>query len=355
MKFYQSFLLFLLIASTSSCQDKASHPSVLQYPTGYPSNEETPLNQLKGYPLPRYLPGNHLMRLFNWMNPEYLGGRGQNSIAKKEYNHTGCIIQQELITNWNYGIVIPNAGSLFNGAADTVCPAILKLANAYPNVPLDVILLWTQGRPRDIGYKPMKPMIMAPSVDSAYLFKYTRGGNNASEIGFTFPDSLIHIDGEVQKFYLSKIVKCLHRPIDRINENGEEPPGFYLAEYLKNDPYMVKMKDSMKINSWDDFASTLKLHMRNVYSAAFMKELPELKNTFFSFYTVEGGPVDRFSWPIMKKCMTPVDNNYYSTPDFYPRWPRNWKDWTGAWHGWSWIDHGRTRSESTRLNSSHRL
>ncbi|HTA28088.1 MAG TPA: hypothetical protein VK809_09885 [Bacteroidia bacterium] len=342
MKFYHSFFLFLLLASGSSCQDKAPHPSSLQYAVGYPSDEISALNQLKDYPLPRYFPNNHLQRLFNWMNPDYMGSRGQAGVTRKDYTNNSVLIQQELITDWNYGIVIPSAGSAFNGADDTVCPAVLKLANLYPGVPLDVILFWTQGRPRDIGLKPMKPMIMNPKVDSAYLLKFTRGGNAASEIGFNFPDSLIHIDGEVQKFYLTKILKCINRPINRINENGEEPPGSYMVDYIKNDPAMIRMKDSMKINSWDDFAATLKLHMRTVYSSSFMKELPQLKNTFFSFYTVEGGPIDRFSWPIMKKCMTPLNNMYYSTPDFYPRWPKNWKDWMGAWHGWKWLDRGRT-------------
>jgi hypothetical protein len=342
MKFYHSCLLFLLFTLSSSCQDNVTRSSSLQYPVGYPTKEASALNQLEEYPLPRYLPGNHLYRLFDWMNPDYLGSRGQSGVNRKVYTNNSRLIQQELITNWNYGIVISNAGATFNGPEDTACPAVVKLANANPNVPLDVITFWTQERPKDIGYKPSKPMIMDPKSDSAYVIKFRRDGKDMSEIKFNFPDGLIHIDGEVQKYYLSRIIKYLKRPINRINENGEEPPGAYLTKYIKNDPEMIRMKDSMKITSWDDFAATRKLQMRNVYSSSFMKELPELKNASFSFYATEGGPIDRFNWPIIKKCMTPLNNIYYSTPDFYPRWPANWREWTGAWHGWKWLDKGRT-------------
>lgn len=72
-----------------------------------------------------------------------------------------------------------------------------------------------------------------------------------------------------------------------------------------------------------------------------MKEIPELKQTHFNFYAVEGGPINCFDWHIMKTSMTPIDGKYYSTPDFYPRWSSNWKDWQGPWHGWKWIEEGR--------------
>ena len=347
MQYFIFTLFYLLLTLCTSCQDRSPHPSALQYPTAGVSTIE----QLKEYPLPRYEPGNHLMRLFDWMNPDYMGLRGQEGVTRKDYIKNSCIIQQELISNWNYGIVISNAGAAFNGAADTVCPAVIKLANANPAVPLDVILFWTQGRPRDIGYQPIKPMILNPKTDSAYMLSFKRDGKDTRELNFKFPDSLIHIDGEVQKFYLTKILRCLNRPINRINENGEEPPGPYLTKFIKNDPDMERMKDSMKIDSWDDFTATLKLHMRNVYSSTFMNGLPELKNTLFSFYIVEGGPIDRFTWSIMKKCMTPINNQYYATPDFYPRWPKNWRAWMGAWHGWKWIDEGRT----TEIDDSDKL
>jgi len=274
------------------------------------------------------------------MDPNYLGSAGQPGVRRNDAVNNGCLIQKELITNWNYGIVIANSGT-FYGYKDTACPVLLKLANTYPNVSLDVITFWTQTRPTALGYESKKPMILNPAVDSAYSITFDAGGKKIKELNFNFPDSLIHIDGEVQKLYISAILKYLKRPINRINENGEEPPNSSLASIIKTDPVMIRMKDSMKIDSWEDFVATRKLQMRDVFSSAFMKGLPELKNTQFSFYIVEGGPIDRFKWSILKKCMTPINGIYYSTPDFYPRWPKNWKDWMGAWHGWKWIEIGR--------------
>jgi hypothetical protein len=333
-------MFFLLLALCSSCQDKDTHPSLLQYPVGYPTREASALRQLENYPLPRYLPGNHLLRLFDWMNPAYLASNGQPGVRPEDVASYSYQIQKELITYWNYGIVISNSGT-YSGYKDTACPQILQLANAYPNVSLDIITFWTQERPSVLGYNSKVPLIYNHTIDSAYSVTFDRDNKKITEINFNYPDSLIHIDGEVQKFYISKILKFLKRPINRINENGEEPPDIFLIPYIKNDPAIIRMKDSMKIDSWEDFAATRKLQMRNVFSNSFLKELPELQNTMFSFYIVEGGPVDRFKWPILKKCMTQVIGDYYSTPDFYPRWPHNWNDWEGAWHGWKWIEEGR--------------
>lgn len=333
--------VYISVATLSSCQERNVHPGNMQFPLGYPSSQASPFEQLEHFPLPRYLPGNHLQKLFNWMDPGYMGGRGQDGVTFKIYNANADNLQEELALNWNYGIVIPNAGTAFGGLKDTLCPTIIKLANKYPGIPLDIIIFWTQGRPKVLGYDNGRPMILSAKIDSAYSITFNRDGKKRSEIKFNFPDSLIRIDGDVQKFYLNKLLKYLTRPINRINENGEEPPDSYLVQFIKDDPIMIKMKDSMKIDSWEDFVSTRKLQMRNVYSSEFMKGIPTLQNTFFSFYIAEGGPIDRFEWPIMKKCMTPLNGKYYSTPDFYPRWPKNWKDWTGAWHGWKWIEIGR--------------
>lgn len=334
-------VLYIGIVSCASCQNKHPHPSSLQYPVGYPGNEVSALQQLQNYPLPRYLPGNHLLRLFNWTDPGYLGLAGQPGVTTKQAINNEYLIQKELATEWNYGIVIPNSGSAFNRQGLHNAPIEVKLANEYPGISLDVITFWAGVAAKDGGYPSNRSMIGTPKVDAPYSVTFNRDGTKNQEIMFNFPDSLIRIDGTAQKLYLSRLLNFLTRPINRINENGEEPPGPYLYKYIWGNSAMIHMKDSMKIKSWPDFAATRKMQMRNVYSSTFMKGLPGLQNTSFSFYAVDGGPIDRFNWHIMKKCMTPINGIYYSTPDFYPRWPKNWKDWEGAWHGWRWIEIGR--------------
>ena len=337
MKCTLTVLFIFLFSSFNYSQNPTGQIEKHQFPAGTHSC----LSQLQRYPLPRYLPGNKLARNFNWMNPNYLGGSGQTGTTIPMVIHNAIQIQEELILHWNYGVVIPHAALVFQGNKDTVCPPVIQLANAYPNVPLHVISFWLGIRPNSIGYPYENCTLVNKNLDPSLYIDFDFYGKKTREIKFNFPDSLIRIDGEVQKYNISRIVKCLKRPIDLINENGEEPPGPYLLSALKKDQSMIRMKDSLGIPSWVDFMAVRKLAMRNAYSSVFMKGIPELKKTFFSIYTVEGGPVDRFKWSVMKKCMTPRNGCYYATPDFYARWPSNWKDWKGPWHGWSWIESGR--------------
>jgi len=325
-----------MLFGNGSCQNRKAQ-SVFLYPIGYPSSEANALQQLKEYPLPRYMPGNHLQRLFNWIVPGYLAAE----VSLKDIWMNQYYIQEELAVHWNFGIVISNAGVIGQGATPDI-----EVANAYPNIPLDVITFTSSPLVERIN----KTTVQRVKIDSSYFITYNDNGKH-TVIKFNFPDSLIRSTGLVQKSNLMNLLSQLTRPIDRINENGEEDPQAYLIKYIQNDSDMVRMKRSMGFKSWDDFASTRKLQMRNAYSSAFMNELPELQNAFFSFYTVEGGPIDRFKWSIMKKCMTPINGIYYSTPDFYPRWPSNWKDWQGAWHGWKWISIGR----ATEINDGDYL
>jgi hypothetical protein len=339
MKYLAASLLFLLFGSCNYSQNPKPHLEKREYPATLRSC----LKQLQQYPLPRYLPGNKLARNFNWMDPYFMGESGQPGTNYESAVGKAMRIQEELILHWNYGLVIPNSGAAFYsaGASDTSAPPFVWLANAHPEVPLHIITFWMGMRPSLIGYPYARSLIINQDLNKSFYIHFDFYGNPKTEIKFNFPDSLIRIDGATQKYYLSRLTKCLKRPIDLINENGEEPPGPYILDAIKKDKEMIHMKDSMKINSWEDFMAIRKLSMRVTYASAFMRGIPQLKNTKFSFYTVEGGPVDRFKWSIMKKCMSPRNGIYYATSDFYPRWPSNWKDWKGPWHGWSWIESGR--------------
>ncbi|MFI5148179.1 MAG: hypothetical protein ACHQRM_00485 [Bacteroidia bacterium] len=314
-----------------------------QYPKGMDKPLLGSLEQLSHYPLPRYYPNHTLSYLFNWSDPMFFAGSGQPGVERYQALFRSELIQKELCLNWHYGIVIPNAECAFNsnGSNYGACPAYVRFANEHPEIPLDVITYWMASEPNLIGYPYTKAMIVNTDLNKKWDLTFDIYGSSHTEINYTFPDSLIRIDGAVQKFYFTRILKWLKRPVTRINENGEEPPGPYMLNAIKSDPATKHMKDSMKIDSWVDFMAIRKLQMRMAYRDAFMKSLPELKHTLFSMYTIEGGPVDRYKWSVMKKIQSPTSGIYYSTPDFYPRWPKNWKEWTGPWHGWSWIDHGR--------------
>jgi len=330
---------------------KASIDS-LQFPIGYPNPTFSAIEQLQNFPSPRFAPRNKLIRLFNWADPLYMGGNGQGGISKQQAVINAVNLQEELALNWNYNIVIPNskmAGSeaAFKAVANPTL-SYINLANKYPDVPLGVITFWGQTNPSVAGYNYKKAIIMNKQLDNTYYIHYKKKGKNGKVIGFNLPDSLIAIDGHTQKFYLQNIISKLTRPINMLNENGEEPPGAEMINEIKQDSAMKKKKDSLGISDWAVFAGKQKLRMRNKYSSCFMNEIPELQNTNFTYYAIDGGQQNRFLWYIMKKCQSKINGQYYSTPDFYPRWPYYWRDGKTAWHGWNWINACRKKEISEK-------
>lgn len=336
-------IIYLIYFSKTIYSQDAIQIDTLQYPKGYPTSIQSVSKQLYSYPLPRYLSSHNLQRLFNWMDPNYMGGQGQPNVNTNTVIINATKIQEELITNWHYGIVVPNSGTIFNGPLSNGCPLYVDLANKYPNVSLDIITLWAQLSPKKAGYEYKKAVILDNNLHPSFYYHLDSINGKNKLLKLVLPDSIIQIDGYTQKYYLERILNYLKRPINRINENGEEPPSVSILKILKKDSAMIKLKTELGIKSWEDFMAVKKLHLRNTYSSSFMDKIQELKNTKFNFYAVEGGPIDRFEWSIMKKCMTPINGIYYSTPDFYPRWPKNWKDWMGPWHGWKWIETGRKK------------
>ena len=49
-----------------------------EYPLGHPNTDQSALDQLKSFPDPRYKEGHHLLPMYNWVDPAFLGGRSMN-------------------------------------------------------------------------------------------------------------------------------------------------------------------------------------------------------------------------------------------------------------------------------------
>jgi hypothetical protein len=341
-KIYFLFAL-LLIISTTNYKIQAQEIDPLEFQTGYPLSSPTALQQLESFPSPRYKKGNGLIRLFNWMNPNYMGGGGQPDISKIQSIETAFKIQEELILRWNYFIFIPNSTFAFpQSLADPKSPlaSYVKLANKYPEIPLGTTIFWMQLQPLRLGYSKKKPNILLADHPDHFYVKDNTGKVIKRRLNFAAPDSLFIQDGQMQKQCLQNLLSHLTRPIDLINENGEEPPGVMKEALVSGDADMIADKNKLGISNWHIYMSAKKQYFRKLYSSQFMS-LPELKNTWFTVYCVEGGPIDRFNWNSTKSTCSLIKGNYYSTPDFYPRNPNNWRTWKGPWHGWKWINDGR--------------
>lgn len=342
----KSFYLFvfLLIISLTDCQSQIKKIDSLEFQTGYPLTSPTALQQLESFPSPRYKSGNDLIRLFNWMNPNYMGGGGQPGISKIQAIETAFKIQEELIQHWNYFIFIPNSTMAVNprsfASPESQLGSYIRLANKYPEIPLGTTIFWMQLYPPKLGYQQQKPNVLLQDLPDRFYVKDNSGNVIKRRLNFAAPDSLFIEDGQMQKKCLRNLLDSLTRPINLINENGEEPPGVMSERKVSEDQDMILEKEKLKIKSWHNYMSRKKQRFRNLYSSQFMS-LPELKNTWFTVYCVEGGPIDRFDWNSTKRTCSQIKGNYYSTPDFYPRFPDNWRTWKGAWHGWKWISDGR--------------
>ncbi len=334
------FIFFSIFSSSTFSQI-----DTLEFQKGYPNFKSDALTQLKNYPSPRYVPNNNFLRLYNWMSPYYAGGAGQPGIKIPDGIKRGAEIQEELGVNWNYNLVISNPRIAPDEKAlsdpNNALTPFINLANKHPEIPLSVTIFWTQIRPDLFGGEHYEPNIMRTDYPESFYLKDARINKTKRVISYIAPDSVFIEDGQVQKKQLQLLVKHLTRPINIINENGEEPPKAYRRGILEKDDLLIEDKNKLQIKSWQVYIATKKTHIRHLYSSQFMEGIPQLKKTLFTVYQIEAGPIDRFDWNTSKATCSKINGSYYSTPDFYPRTPDNWKNRKGAWHGWKWIDDGR--------------
>jgi len=337
--------MFLNGCSQTNNNSHSANIDTLEFQIGYPNKHSTAVEQLKSYPSPRYSANNTFIRLFNWMNPEFMGGQGQPGITESTAIKNAEAVQEELILHWNYSLVIPNSTTASKeewvNAPGSAIHSYINLANKYPQIPLGVTTFWAQLKPIHMGYDSYYPAILRKDYADKYYIKDSSGQVTKRVLNFAAPDSFFIYDGKVQKICIENIVKHLTRPIDIINENGEEPPIALRKGLVWEDKDMIEDKNKLGIDNWHTYISVKKKHFRQLYSLQFMDSIPKLKNTAFTIYALEGGPIDRFDWHSSKETASKIKGNYYSTPDFYPRKPKNWLVRDGAWHGWEWIDSGR--------------
>lgn len=332
-------------------KDRVTSIDIREYAPGHPEVAISAIAQLQSFPMPRFLPGNGLRRNFNWMGMTYFAEGNFPGVSQAQSCANSVAIQEELGTNWNYMLVLQNTlgasreANLSNPIAYEA--AWIKLANEHPEIPFSITTIWPQVRLTDGGEKEPDAFIRRKTLPSAYYLRdakenvLDRSGNFNSknpQISPAAPEDLWVKDGLVQRKYLMSILGKLTRPIDFINENGEVPPLPVEVSVLEKSPSVIAHKNASGIADWSQYQARQKTRFRKAYSSQFLS-LPQLKNTTFSWYGVDAGPqnLDRFEWTEARKIGSLINGQYYSTPDFYPRWPRNWEKWAGPWRGWDWI------------------
>jgi hypothetical protein len=338
-------VIFLLISTPSSCRSLIARLTTVEFPfkdsayvdtsefaPGYPSPELNAVEQLKAAPDPRYRLGHTMRPNILWMSPRYFGGMGQDLPVKQVISNSKYIML-ELAQRMNYALVLPGNTYGVSGYNDTnaVTGAYVGLANKHPELPASLILFWGQINTSACHDKMKKgPAIFRGNFpDSYYLSAGKRRLTPAA------PADSFRQDGVTMSCYLQRLCDNLKRPVDLINENGEVFKLFG-EKQLKDDPNVLADKEKTGIADWDEYEATRRLEKEKAFQSGFL-EMPCLKNAVYTEYGIDGHRTYRHKYSVVRKVNTPINGQYYSTPDFYPRWADNWKEWKGAWHGFKWI------------------
>jgi hypothetical protein len=291
--------------------------------------------QVLTYPAARYYQGHTLRRNVNWMNPHYIGGQMQPWNTGTTMTATiGTNVQIELAKNFNYYFDIPTSPS----PLDPRWTIPVNYVNLNPQIPISGILFRGNNG----------SLILDQSLPSTHYLQNAAGqfikadGSLAQSTQKvwrpTAPTNSYSQDGTKVYNQFSAMTQ-LTRNFSLINENAE------LFPHLSNtalalDPVVATDRSSTGL-SWGAYLGLrIKDNETQAYRNVFMTH-PKAAGAKFTEYTIGGHPTYQPDYAIRRMINDTINNQYYSTNDFYPRWPNNWRYWQSAWHGWQWFVESR--------------
>lgn len=322
----------------------------IEFPIGHPNVQNNVVQQMEHFPTPRYKENHTLLQNFQWMNPKFFAGYLKPGVSKAQAVDNSIHLQTELVTNFNYSLMINDNTKSFQSYNDTTefTHHWVNLANANPDWKTGAISFWGQSKPTDNGYNESSSYILSNNMPNNHYLMNANGdfldknGNITSNPSLSpaAPTDSFLLDGLTQRFYFEQMLSSLNRPLDFINENGEVYP-LYKESALMQDSAVVADKNSTGL-TWDEYQALRKTQLSILYKDAFLS-LPALTNTKYSEYYISGNDDYLHLYSYTRTINTPVNGNYYSTLGFYPRWAHNWRYWISAWAGWQWIVENRQK------------
>lgn len=313
----------------------------LEFAPAHPSVSISALEQLVEFQAPQFKEHHQLLPNFLWMDPRYLGNFAQENCNVKECVKLSTKIQAALANNWNYYFLVNSNLKAFNTYRDTstFIGAWVKYANEHKNIPAAAISFWVQVQPNKLISTCSSKIAYAVShqlPDCCYVHNKDGvkvAGNLPSPLT---PVNALQCDFKTQSIYLDSLLNVLQRPLQMINDNGEVFK-VYDNHFLAQDQRILNEKNKFRNLNWNEFQAMKRLEKEIAFRNSFMLK-PELANCLYTQYAIDGQNNYRHDYKTVRKINTPINNQYYSTPDFYPRYPYNWKKWQGPWHGLNWLN-----------------
>jgi hypothetical protein len=313
----------------------------LEFGPGHPLVYKSALEQLKQFPLPQFRNQHQLMPNFLWMDPSYLGGLLQPNYKMNDCVDRSTAIQAELAENFHYYFLVNTNLKVYKTYRDTnkFAGAWVKYANEHPQVPIAAISFWAQIQPFKSGGNCQAKLAYVYNnqhADSFYVHD-----SNGKLISRKYPSPLMPLealacDFVTQSMYVDSLLMSLKRPLAMINENAEVFR-LYEDDFLEQDIRIAAEKKKYPKLSWNEFQALKRLEKEIAYRNSFMQK-KELANCLYTEYAIDGQNKYRHDYKTVRIINSKINNQYYSTPDFYPRYPNNWKDWQGPWHGLKWLE-----------------
>lgn len=306
-------------------------------------------NQLRNYQYPRFKKGHSLMRNYNWADLYYLGGLFQSGISNDSIAKAGAAINLDLAQRFNYMLLANvNTGSSLSEYNDTtkLVGKLVKQANAYPSIPVGATSFWSQLSPAVLGLPNQGEYVNQKDLPAQYYLRNDAGqfldinGNVTVSSGSyvlspACPLDSIMLDGKIQRYYLQALDAALTRPLNYISENDEVLPAWSVST-ISRDPTVTAQKNSSGMD-WDTYIGWRKRVLTASYRDTSIRGLSPAPS--FLVYKTEGRATGAYQQ--YRFSNSQIRSQYYPTPDFYPRWPDNWRNWTGAWNGLQHIIESR--------------
>lgn len=314
---------------------------LLEFAPNHPEVNVSALEQLKGFTAPQFKLNHQLMPNFIWMDPTYMAGLLQPNYKIKNCVPLSTKIQAELAFYWHYYFLVNNNLKLYKNYRDTntFAGSWVNYANLHPELSTAAISFWAQIQPYKIGGNCSAKTAYIGNKDlpdSCYVHNENNEIISKKHISPLIPIELLQCDFQTQSMYVDSLLNVLIRPLQMINENGETFR-LYSDEILENDNRISIEKEKYANLSWNEFQAIKRIEREIAYKNSFMLK-PNLDHCLYTEYSIDGQNKYRHNYKTMRVVNSIINNQYYSTPDFYPRYPSNWKDWKGPWHGLKWLE-----------------